>query len=104
MKLEHTRGVWESFGRMVSIPHIGKNLKKQKGRFICDCMSPDDGTDDPEDNANARLIATAPDMLECLINLVRETRMSGLEYKETFREEIDIIEKATGQKIEDIIS
>ena len=64
--LKSTPGPWQSFGRMVHIPPEHEN--KKVGRFICDTVSCDEY--EKEDIANARLIAAAPEMLECLINVV----------------------------------
>ena len=98
--LKHTPGPWDYFGRMVHIPYF-KNDKKQKGRFICDCMTPDDESDDPEDDANAQLIAAAPDMLGVLLSVAK--MLKERDYGYLGGDLINVIEKATGKKIEDLI-
>lgn len=52
--LGHTPGPWRQNCRMVDVP----------GRMICDCLTPDSGEYDPEDKANACLIADAPALAE----------------------------------------
>jgi len=51
-----------------------------------------------EDRANARLIATAPDLLECLQNLVHRGLI--VNDNDHYEECIELIAKATGKEVE----
>lgn len=66
---------------------------------------------DEEGEANARLIASAPDMLEALIELLRDSinnypnmpnnhRKTWHEY---YSDEIQVIEQATGKTIDEVL-
>jgi hypothetical protein len=65
--------------------------------------TPDDGTFEPDDS-DSSLIAAAPEMLECLINLeVATTKGKLMSSAEALNKIKGIIEKATGQKIEEVL-
>ena len=108
-KLKYTPGPWEWYiiDHSAAILHAGdifyKSImttspcqscyKKAKEWEWGRCTTPNE--------ANARLIAAAPEMLEFLINIIKYP-------DDLIREEfsiniVSIIEKATGMKIEDII-
>jgi len=68
MTAAHTPGPWEQDGRPI------EGLRRKDGRKVTVCMMVDLSTEwgdiidlvTPEDKANARLIAAAPDMLAAL--------------------------------------
>ncbi len=100
MKLKHTPGPWEvneyinNTMTKVSFEMDGKNFELCRITHLSkECNI-----------ADARLIAAAPEMLELLINNVKSGKEVLPEYFALdFKDEIKIIEKATGQKIEDIL-
>lgn len=96
IKLKHTPGPWNY------IPPIDDDddvLIIDKRRQWIATLTPRIGILDNE--ANARLIAAAPEMLEKLIELYT---IFLVVQKDCYRIPVkDIIEKATGQKIEDLL-
>jgi hypothetical protein len=100
MKSDFTDGEWitKRIGDIISI--------ETKSTNICDVFF----AWNPESKANARLISCAPEMIKALIeqNIRIEkickyvkNEITGL-LSDIFFENIDIIEKATGKKWEDI--
>jgi hypothetical protein len=92
-KLKHTPGPWE-----YKCGHHSKVffVTTKRGSELLRVTNRDDWN---VENANARLIAAAPEMLESLIESF------GYIYgkKDNPPELVDIIEKATGQPIESIL-
>lgn len=71
----HTAGPWRTYENAICAGHI---VATATGRMICDTMS--DYTSDAEQQANARLIASAPGLLAALESLsvaVRDAGKSG---------------------------
>jgi hypothetical protein len=56
-----------------------------------------------EQEANSRLIASAPDMIEALIWFVKRCKAGEVRSTTTQAHYIDIIEKATGMTIEEVM-
>ena len=97
MKLKYTKGKWIQDYNLIVDEH---------NNIICD-LQRFDASD--ESNANARLIYTAPEMLEYLIDFVKPSfeSYSEKELKIWINANINlvkIIEKATGLKIEEVLS
>ena len=79
------------------------------GNTICVCINHKIKNDNKEINAkaNARLIVAAPEMLEFLIKRAKYQYNMNPEMLDKYNEktsEMEIIEKATGMKIEEIIN
>ena len=102
-KLNHTKGPW-------------KHTKGHIGNKIADFVSTDKkiydgmhihngektfGESSEESEANARLIAAAPDMLECVIRLYKNLKSFGSNISK--ENAVEVIEKATGERIENLI-
>jgi hypothetical protein len=95
MKLKHTPGPWETLKTNgISIVHrshfdLRYGLAKVEGK---------------NEVADAQLIAAAPEMLNMLLYIAEEMHRGGLTPKgnDAFEKICNIIEKATGRKIEDI--
>jgi hypothetical protein len=95
-KLKHTPGPWKIED------HTGiKHVYSEFGRWIAD-MPYLPNLQGKENDANAKLIAAAPLMLECLIDLYKQFKEDE-EKIFTAHALKCLIEKATGQKIEEII-
>ena len=93
-KLKHTPGPW--YVRPFKGP----------GQITCEvCFGKDDEciTDGVYENADAKLIAAAPEMLDALIYFVKRCFIGTIKSRKTLKYYIEVIEKATGQKIGDII-
>jgi hypothetical protein len=101
MKLKHTKSPWK----------YNKSLYR-KGSKETEMYGESDSLQEPiciiphddicsagakEVVANASLISAAPDMLDCLIKIYKDSSTSNCEYTKT------VIEKATGLKIEKIL-
>jgi len=80
--------------------------EKEKGDLYCKVWDLKKQNEElrKEKQANALLIATAPEMLNMLLYIAEEMHRGGLTPKgnDAFEEICYIIEKATGRKIEDI--
>jgi hypothetical protein len=63
-KRKHTRGYWEARDRQVTLL---RSLDEGEGVIAGDIR----GADDDEANANARLIAAAPELFEALVAIVQ---------------------------------
>ena len=100
MKLEHTPGPWKVDNAHISgcINAGGKHVALAN---FNNSVAPETRVSENEHNANARLIAAAPEMLDALISIVK---LHTLPDK---TKEIDIaieaIEKATGKPIDEVI-
>ena len=98
-KSKHTPGPW-SCGRK-STSRINKILSLENRMYVNEIASMIKTKDEL---ANAKLIAAAPELLSMVIGHVKDMSMCDpTDYKNLCREEIPIIEKATGQKIDDIL-
>lgn len=92
---KHTPGPWilRSAGELLNeIPHPFDFVEVSKQRYITT-----EGKSEREANANARLIAAAPDMLSALLDVLDfwdDPNMSMSELKERVR---DAIAKAQGE-------
>ena len=105
-KLKHTPGPWEvkKGGNDINIIIMPEKANIGNGHKYATCG----GMGDTEEReANVRLIASAPEMLECLIIIYKnfcsdciETDCDWCSQKDKYRK---IIEKATGMSIEDIL-
>lgn len=98
LNLKHSPGPWEA-----TKGHIGSKIADfvRTDKKFYDGMHIHNGEkvfgiSTPESEANARLIAAAPEMLETLIKLYKGDDM----FKGTLQ---NLIEKATGLPIEEII-
>lgn len=115
MKFDFTEGEWYVQRNADVYTHIVR-INKDKGFekvFLCQLAQDSSG----ESRANAQLISCAPEMLSALIEYVmkfyRLTKMAHIknskyehQYKDNFykqhKKEINLIEKATGKKWEEI--
>ena len=96
MKLKHTPGPW--------IPERDDNegiifILDDEGEDIC-LITNDESIFSEADEANARLIAAAPEMLDALIRLIKTIRSFQRNIKHDYA--IEVIEKATGLKYEEV--
>ncbi len=104
-KLKHTSGPWEINEyqsspkyKITGIPK-GESYNIEIARiFKSDNLIPEQENED-----NVRLIASAPEMLDALIYFVRRVREGTIRSRKTYKKYIDVIEKATGQKIDDVL-
>lgn len=87
MNAQHTPGPWRAFQGEVDIVPFVASLHGSK-ESICECYSQHDGSH----HANARLIASAPELLEALERLVHP--MASDDDMDHARE---VIAKARGQ-------
>ncbi len=98
MSLKHTPGPWE-----IDDLNIYSKLK----RWICDLpWLPN--LNDEAGKANARLIAAAPEMLQIIIELLKDCinqypPIRKKTWQQYYKDEISVIEKATGKKIDEVI-
>ena len=75
----HTRGPWhtgQGNGEGSIFCESGRTRLESGGTTLYPVCDISRGWDEGEDEANARLIAAAPDLLEALRGLLRETRQS----------------------------
>lgn len=106
MKLDHTPGPWEYGKPTGSNGFYYIDSEGQTRGSICTAYGSIDK--DIQTKANARLIASAPAMLEALIELYRglygnyEPAMQSED--EAKRELQSVIESATGKKIEEVLA
>ena len=111
MKLQHTPGPWVFTGSM----HEKAYLVNGGDKYICsvwDHLREDDNGHpidmDKEMQSNARLIAAAPEMLKVLIEFNKlahctDDRFAG--YSDIiYHDSKNIIEKATGMSIEEVLN
>ena len=104
MNLKHTRGPW----KIGYNDESGPELITGNDDFVATVVQ-DTGYSDiafselsDEEQANARLIASAPEMLEALMTLYKESEPQETESPFFKCEIIPVIEKATGLTIEDL--
>jgi hypothetical protein len=97
---KHTPGPWSSRGRAIRGPH--PKDPAGRARIVAKAIW-DNGTYVDEAEANARLIAAAPELLEALEDLVclaeramRESESGEWMVDEELRDARDAIEKARG--------
>lgn len=95
-KLKHTPGPWESGIKYIPYEYDFCYVRIPNGTTIS--ISPA-----LENEANARLIAAAPEMLDALIYFVKRVREGSIRSQKTYHMYIDIIEKATGMTIEEVL-
>lgn len=93
---KHTPGPWE-------IDEANPEMVTAGEYYICDC----DGDfyqdlEQSEYEANACLIAAAPDMLEALIKCYKHIK-NDMTVRGIVVEAKEAIERATGQKIEEVV-
>ena len=110
-KLGITPGPWQTsggYGKVFAMRVGGINMEECL-MCVCDirgwgCLQYcGEEKAEAEQEANERLIATAPEMLEALIEFAAEGEESDHEYfPETFKKEIEIIEKATDKSWEEV--
>lgn len=81
-KAGHTPGPW----RIVSLFAV----ENSKQVLVADCHTHSGATDD-EREANARLIATAPELLQALEGLTKELRSSGIFNKLNVRKHFSLL-------------
>ncbi|MCK5017512.1 MAG: hypothetical protein KAS32_10635 [Candidatus Peribacteraceae bacterium] len=77
--MEHTQGKWII---VASKKWLGQLFVKREGTnddFVCKVYGPQDGTYNDKVNANARLIAAAPDLLEALKQTLKTLQSFYLE-------------------------
>jgi hypothetical protein len=95
-ELKHTKGPWICTGN-------GVLQNKANGKGVCSVRLPSDLEEVDETDANAKLIANAPDMVEILIEIdaiYRTDKNSKIPIVSIRK----LIEKATGKPIEEIIN
>lgn len=105
-KLQHTPGPWDkdyngTIGHIKTLckPDVHtKTIIKYRYNMCEEILT------EEEIEANARLIAAAPEMLEALIWFVRRVRNGEVHSKRTYARYVEIIEKATGMSIEEVLS
>jgi hypothetical protein len=95
-ELKHTAGPWNFIDKELE---EGDILICNGARQWIATLTPRMGIID--NKANARLIASAPEMLEELIGVAKVFKHQG--HGILFKQTVSIIEKATGEKIEDLI-
>ena len=113
-KFKHTPGPWDysGFCKIDNCFHVGTIGKKgTTGINFTDETSCKDLVADICTLPDAKLISCAPEMLECLIEIVKESIDVDFGNLENMRKQsplfdcsvIPIIEKVTGMKIEEIL-
>lgn len=107
-KLKHTPGLWKVIGENKNIVKAEeRDGEKWKILYIFGRPWSDNKQLQEESQANARLIAAAPEMLECLIEMVTyldKNELNAIKSKTTFEKIMrEIIEKATGISIEEVL-
>ena len=101
-KLNHTPGPWEllEFAGSGNLCKVIAFCQTNQWNIEIARVTHEDPD---EQTANARLIAAAPEMLDFLIRIVsRGKSVSVSSWLTLYEREIAIIEKVTGQKIEDL--
>ena len=96
-KLKHTPGPWK-------VREIGTQNYYEIGNGR-------HRTADVGKESDARLIAAAPEMLECLIKKFKlrrskfydDPRLSGGDWRSYLKDDIELIEKATGLPIDEVL-
>lgn len=94
METKHTKGKWAQFANPQNKNQI---IVQSEGVLIARVQS-EDLDDDKEWEANASLIAAAPDLLEVLRELLKDIKDINADYpyiKSTMRKAESIIKKAT---------
>ena len=101
MKFKHTPGPWEPAGSTIRTTRSSFG----GGYFVVDCSRSWAGNefsnDEGEAEANALLIAAAPEMLEMLIEVIKKRYGQVEEY--SFGKLTDIIKRATGMSIDEVM-
>lgn len=99
----HTAGPWHmgaGNGAGGVFPEYGRTRLENGGTALYPIAQVNRGWNDAEDDANARLIAAAPDLLAALQALVGEADLGELDHDDDTRELLDnaraAIERATG--------
>lgn len=92
MKTSHTPGPWSIQG--------DKIINEETIQYIADIRR--DGEDDPEAQANARLIAAAPELLEALLNAQQDLTDTGTLSRETIAMFAPAIAKATAPATKEV--
>ena len=111
-KLKHTPGPWKAFKNeyfydIKCSDKIGGEEIYKYSPHICMVIQDtnyDHTRGEYTEEANARLIATAPEMLEALIYFVKRVREGSIRSKTTYNMYVGIIESATGLTIEEVLA
>ncbi len=102
--MSHTSGpwkLWDGHGAIRNNPIIVDSIPNHEGKFVGNCICYV-ATTNPDCQANADLIAAAPDMLEALRNIVKHQDSIGGELAKmpgTRRIAAEAIKKATGEQV-----
>lgn len=90
MKAKHTKGKWFVNPRSTRNVRCGDNT-------IANCSQGQDGDNEEEEIANAKLIAAAPDLLDALLKLQYAVKHGGV--KGLFEDEKKLIDNAINKAI-----
>ncbi len=107
MELKHTPGPWiikthkTSIGNCFRVHPDHEKYREHGGACLYNDQTSLNPHSDGEQKANARLIAVSPEMLEHLKDFYK--LCLSLKILKPTEKLIDTIEKATGQKIEEIL-
>ena len=95
-KLKHTPGPWNEEGIYVILRYADKH----------DMDIEESDTIMPWSRDDARLIAAAPEMLEALIYFSKRIKSGSAKNvkTKTYKKYIELIERVTGKKIEEVLS
>jgi hypothetical protein len=98
--LKHTKGPWKTWGN--GDLYVSVTADKANAKNICIFALSNIEIDIEEYNANASLIAAAPEMLEMLIFLY-ENAVTDITDDSFVSKLENLIEKATGMKFDEVI-
>ena len=83
METKHTKGEWNYKKFDITKIQYSYSIQSSNGDTICKMLR-DDSDDNKTEEANAKLIAASPDLLEALMELIKDCNPKDVDANKTF--------------------